>query len=120
MIRGGYLLLARKTLASNIMTNSPPLYFKLWAWMLLQAKFSKQAGLEKGQLKTSIKEMQTAMSYYIGFRKITPTSKQIRKAYESLLEGTMIVTTKVKSGLVITILNYCEYQNPKNYEGHNE
>lgn len=32
----------------------------------------------------------------------------------------MIGTTKGTHGMVITILNYDFYQNPKNYEGHNE
>jgi hypothetical protein len=60
------------------------------------------------------------MSYFVGYRKETPTVKQIRSVYESLTKGHMIGTTKVTGGMIVTILNYCEYQNPKNYEGHNE
>ena len=32
----------------------------------------------------------------------------------------MITTTKATRGLIITILNYDYYQDPKNYESHNE
>lgn len=118
-IQGGYVLLARKMLESEIM-DKPPLYFKLWGWMLLQAKFKEDVNLKRGQFFTSIKEMQEAMSYYVGYRKETPTKKQIRGVYESLYEASMIGTMKVTGGLLITILNYNEYQDPKNYEGHNE
>jgi uncharacterized phage protein (TIGR02220 family) len=118
-IPGGYILLARKTLESEIM-KKPPLFFKLWGWMLLQAKFKLKNGLERGQFKTSIAEMREAMSYLVGYRKETPTTKQIRAVYESLTKGSMIGTTKVTGGMIVTILNYEEYQDPKNYEGHNE
>jgi uncharacterized protein YneF (UPF0154 family) len=118
-IPGGYILFARKTLESEIM-DKPPLYFKLWGWMLMQAKFKPKNGLSRGQFKTSIKEMQEAMSYFVGYRKETPTGKQIRGIYESLAKGHMIGTMKVTGGLIITILNYDKYQDPKNYEWHNE
>jgi hypothetical protein len=118
-VEGGYILLARKILDSEIMSK-PPLHFKLWGWMLLQAKFNKNSGLERGQFKTSIKEMQEAMTYNVGYRKQRPSIKKIRGVYESLTKGSMIGTMKVTGGLVITILNYCEYQDPKNYEGHSE
>ena len=116
---GGYILLARQMLESEIM-NKPPLYFKLWAWMLLKAKFKHQKGLARGQFKTSIKEMQEAMSYQVGYRKEAPSAKQIRGVYESLTKGSMIGTMKGTDGLIITILNYDKYQDPKTYEGHNE
>jgi len=119
MISGGYILLSRKLLNSEIM-DKPPLFFKLWGWMLLQAKFKADKNLECGQFVTSISAMREAMAYYVGYRKVTPTAKQIRVIYESLTKGSMIGTVKVTHGLLITILNYKEYQNPKNYEGHNE
>jgi uncharacterized protein YneF (UPF0154 family) len=118
-IPGGYILFARKTLESEIM-DKPPLYFKLWGWMLMQAKFKPQNGLCRGQFKTSIKEMQEAMAHHVGYRKVTPTAKQIRGVYESLTKGSMIGATKVTGGLIITIFNYDKYQDPKSYEGHNE
>ena len=118
-IKGGYILLARKTLESEIM-HKPPLYFKLWGWMLLQAKFSTSKNEKRGSFKTSISAMQDAMSYHVGYRKQRPSVKQIRGIYESLTKGSMIGTMKVTDGLMITISNYNEYQEPKNYEGHNE
>ena len=118
-IPGGYILLARKMLESAVM-DKPPLYLKLWTWMLLQAKFKEDKKLQRGQFITSIHDMQEAMSHYVGYRKVTPTKRQIRSIYERFNEASMTVTTKVTGGLLITILKYEEYQDPKNYECHDE
>jgi hypothetical protein len=119
MIQGGYILLARKTLESDIM-NRPPLYFKMFVWMLLQAKFKNHSNLNRGQFPTSIKEMQKAMSFMVGCRKETPSKNQIRAAYSFLTKAAMITTTKTTGGLLVTILKYKEYQDPKSYESHSD
>jgi len=125
-IKGGYILLARKITDSGIM-DKPPLYFKLWVWMLEQANHKRgYRGLDRGQFFTTIDEMREAMSWHVGYRKVTPSKKEIRSAYEWLArksdegnaKGTMIGTAKGTQGIVITILNYDVYQNPKNYERH--
>ena len=119
-IEGGYILLARKITISEIMAK-PPLYMKLWVWMLKSANHKKgYRGLERGQFFTTKKDMREAMSWMVGYRKVTPTEKEIRNPYEWFLEGRMIVTKKVIHGTLITICNYDEYQNPKNYEGQSE
>jgi hypothetical protein len=119
-IEGGYILSARKTLESAIM-NKPPLYSKLWTWMQLQANHEEvYKGLKRGQFFTTIDDMVEAMSWHVGYRKKSPSKKQIRRAYEWFKRGTMIVTTKSTRGMLITILNYDYYQNPENYEGHDE
>jgi hypothetical protein len=118
-IPGGYVLLARKTLESDLMRMSP-LAFKLFFWMLMRARRNDGQGLRRGQLFTTAGAMREACSYMVGFRKEAPTPKQIRRAYEGLREGTMIATTKGTHGMVVTILNYDRYQTPSNYEGHNE
>jgi hypothetical protein len=79
MIKGGYILLARKMLESDFM-NKPPLYFKMFLWMLLQAKFKNHSNLNRGQFPTCIKDMQKAMSFMVGFMKKTPSKDQIRAA----------------------------------------
>jgi len=118
-VNGGYVLLARKILDSEIMTGSP-LQKWLFIWMLLRANHRNWNNLKRGQLHTSIGEMQEAMSYWVGYRKHKPTRGQIRKSYEGLTKSMMISTTKSTRGMIITIRNYERYQNPKNYEGHSE
>lgn len=119
MIEGGYILKARKALESDLM-DKPPLWSKLWDWMLLRAEWREGRKLERGQFLTSIAEMQEAMSYMVGYRKKVPSKDKIRSAYEGFAKATMITTTKTTRGMVITVLNYVEYQDPKNYEAHNE
>jgi len=118
-IPGGYILLARKLLKNGVM-KKPPLYIKLWLWMLLQASFKEHGNLKRGQFFTTIDAMRDAMAYKTGYRISRPTSKQIRVAYDFLTKGKMIDTTKVTHGMLITISNYGYYQNFGNYEGHSE
>ncbi len=131
-IDGGYILLARKFLKTGLM-EKPPLWSKLFIWMLLRAnRQDGYKGLKTGEFYTTIREMREAMTHYIGYRKVTPSPKQIRVIYEGLsggiaggiakgIEKTINVKPlKGKAGLKITILNYTEYQNPKNYEGHRQ
>ena len=118
-IEGGYILEARKQLESSIM-DRPPLDAKLWSWMKLKAYHKDHNGLERGQFFTTIAQMRDAMSWHVGYRKVTPTIKEIRRAYERFTKDSMIGTAKATHGMVITILNYDYYQNKKNYEGHDE
>lgn len=119
-INGGYILLARKITESGIM-DKPPLYFKLWVWMLEQANHKDgYKGLTRGQFFTTIEDMREAMAWHVGYRKVKPSRKEIRNPYEWFMKGHMIDIAKGTHGMVITILKYGEYQNPKNYEGHNE
>lgn len=118
-IPGGFILLSRKLLSSGIM-QKPPLYMKLWIWMLLQASHSDHGSLKRGQFFTNIERMQNAMTYKVGYRTERPTVKEIRGVYDFLTKGNAIVTMKVTHGMVITILNYDQYQDWRNYEGHSE
>ena len=126
----GYILESRKILESEIW-NKPPLYFKVWHYLLLKAQHGDYKGLKRGQLITSIPEIQEACSYNVGYRKVKPSKKEIygivnffRNPYEGdnegNNEGSMIVTTKVTHGLLVTICNYNVYQDPKYYEGNDE
>jgi len=113
------MLVAKKIFDSELM-KKPPLYSKLFLWMLGQASFKDTKKLKRGEFITTIAEMREAMSHYVGYRKEVPTVKQIRNIYEGLTKGNTIGTTKGTKGLKITILNYEYYQNANNYEGHNE
>ena len=146
-IQGGYILLSRKIIESEIWSK-PPLYLKIWIYLLSRAQFKKYRGLERGQVFFSIPEIQEACSHYVGFRKEMPTYDQVRKAvdwmkqasntdngrfpyedqcedqYEDQAKTSMITTTKTTRGVVANIVNYNVYQDPKSYEdqyeAHNE
>lgn len=118
-IRGGYILLARKLFDSWLM-DKPPLYWKMWIWMLGQANWKDRGQLKKGQLVTTTAEMQEAMSYRIGYRKKTPTRAEIRSSYEAFTNNHMISHTKSTRGMVVTVENFGKYQDFRSYEQHNE
>ena len=129
-IPGGFVLLSRKLLDSGIM-GKPPIYFKLWVLLLLDARHKDGKGLKRGQLITSVPALQDRLSYRIGYRIERPSKKQIydiikwlRNPHEEVTEsetnGAMIVTTKVTHGMLVTICNYDIYQDPQSYEGNTE
>lgn len=118
-IPGGYIIISRKLLCSGIFSK-PNLYLKLWVWMLCKANFKENNNLKRGELVTSIQDMRKAMSYNVGYRNNSPSVKEIRGAYDFLVKGSMIVTTKVTHGIKISICNYEFYQDIKNYEWNNE
>lgn len=133
--RTGYILISRKLIESEIW-NKPPLYVKVWLYLLIRAQHSDYKDLKRGQLWTSIDEIREACSYNVGFRKVTPTKREVwsileflrnpkngnilRKPYEGTAKETMVETTKGTHGMLVTICNYDVYQTPKNYEGNGE
>ena len=130
LIPGGYILLSRKLIDSEIF-KKPPLYIKVWVYLLSEAQFKPFNQLQRGQLWATIPKIQEACSWYAGYRKITPTKKQIYSILEWLrnpcegdnegnAKGTMIGTTKGTQGMLVTIVNFNVYQNSKNYERNDE
>jgi hypothetical protein len=129
-IPGGYFLLSRKVIESEIWAK-PPLYIKVWIYLLSKAQHSDYKKLKRGQLFTSIPEIIEACSWKVGYRKEKPTKDQIyqvidwlRKGNEGSYEGetkaTMVTTRKATHGLLINIDNFDYYQTSKNYEGNKE
>ena len=107
------------------------MYMKVWMYLLTNANYNDYGSLKRGQLFTSIPEIQKACSYKVGYRTEIPSKKEIwgileylRNPYEGNHEGNMkepmIVTTKVTHGMLVTICKYNDYQNPKFYESNTE
>lgn len=129
-IPGGYILLSRRLIESEIW-DKPPMYIKVWIYLLSLAQHDKFKKLDRGQLRTSIPEIQEACSHFIGFRKETPSKSQIYRIIDWLRNPddnsvhdtpteSMIETTNGTHGMVVTICNYSIYQDPKKYERNNE
>lgn len=118
-IPGGCVLVARKMLDSDIM-NQSPLVLKLWLWFLMKANWKDRDQLKRGELVTTIAEMQEAMSHFSGWRKISPTPDQIRSAYGSLTHTARITTRKTTRGMVISVINYATYQDTLSYASRTE
>lgn len=124
----GYILISRSIVESEIW-QKPPLYLKVWIWLLSNAQFKPYKNLERGELFTSIEEIRQACAHYSGFRKEIPSKKQIYNILEWLrnphggdngrdTDGAMVVTTAVTHGIVVNICNFNKYQDPKSYGGN--
>ena len=61
----GYIKLSRRLLTSDIWFK-PPLYLKVWIYLLHQAAFKPYNGLARGQLVTSIPKIQEALMMGLG------------------------------------------------------
>lgn len=138
-LNGGYVLLSRKLIESEIW-KKPPLYLKVWIYLLSRAQHKQFKKLNRGQLWTTIPMIQEECSWYVGCRKETPTKDQIFNILEwmrnpanhqelqlfnesndeSNTKATMITTTKATRGLLVNIENYNVYQDPKSYESNDE
>lgn len=112
---GGYLLLARNIIHSEIF-RKPPHYFKLWIWMLSKAFWKDGSMVKRGQLLTTIAEMQDVGLHRSGGRQQGRfTEDQVRSCYQYLKKKGAITTHKTTRGLIITIVNFEKYQTPGSY-----
>ena len=134
LIPDGYFLVARKIISSDIFAK-PPLYLKVWLYLLSRAQHKTYKGLRRGQLWTTIPELIEACAWTIGYRKTYPTKDQIfqilewlRSAHEAPTrattgatpKATAITTTKATRGMLVTIGNFDFYQTASNYESNGE
>ena len=129
-IPGGYIIISRNIIESEIW-DKPPLYIKVWLYLLTRAQHTNYKKLKRGQLVTSIPEIIEACSWKVGFRTERPTKDQVYQVLswlrkpdeagdESNTSATMITTTKATHGLLVNIDNYDFYQTSKNYESNND
>lgn len=119
-IPGGYALQPRKLFNSELWQDKPLLWRCLWNYLWGMANHEDRGRIKRGQIFTSLGELQKVMSYKVGFRTEKPSRNQLWCALEAYRETEMIVTTKTTRGVIITICNYDFYQDPANYERDNE
>lgn len=121
-ILGGYVLLPRKLLESDLMKR-PAWEFRLWVWIIAKAEHrprSEGRKLDRGQLFTTIEEMRDVAGHMVGRRPVKPDRGAIAKALRRLRESNRITTTKTTRGTIISINNYGFYQTPANYESNTQ
>ena len=123
MIKGGYYLKARCIEESEI-AHAPPHVREIWDYLLrtVNYKDKKTNGIiiKRGQTMRSYSDIQEALGWKAGWRKMTYSKNDCETAMNWLKKHTMIHTQKTTRGMIITVLNYDEYQNPENYENDNE
>lgn len=123
MIKGGYYLKARKIQESAI-SLAPPHVREIWDWLLKECNHSPRQSsgrlIERGQCVRSYRDILDGLKWKVGYRVCRYSKWDCERAMKWLTKHTMVTTTKTTRGLVITILKYDYYQNPKNYESHSK
>jgi len=119
MIEGGYYIKAR-TIQNSAISVQPPHVRETWDYLLREANHApiKYRGnqVNRGQLFRTYNEIREGMHWMVGWRKMTYSENQTKKAMKFLREALMVTTKKELGGVLITICNYDHYQNPENYE----
>ncbi len=117
MIDGGYILQPRCIKYSDI-AHAPPHVREIWAWILLEANHTDTNVCKRGQLIRTYKDIQEDLHWMVGYRKETYKKHHCEIAMKWLRKATMITTMKTTRGIVITVINYDKFQDPKNYESY--
>jgi hypothetical protein len=119
-IPGGYYIKARKIQDSEI-AHATPAVREIWDYILREANHTdkKYGGfaVKRGQLFRSYQDIRDALSWRVGYRTMRYSEDVTKKAMKALRRQLRITTTKALGGVLITVLNYDFYQNPKNYDG---
>lgn len=139
-IDGGYILLAKNIIDDEIWSK-PPMYLKVWIWILSKAEYRTDAKhLNRGEVFIDVNEIREACAHNVGYRVVTPTYHEIYRIiewlkygegediYEGKYEGNMIVNanvntkgnTKVKNKKRYKVRNYNVYQTSESYERKHE
>lgn len=125
-IPGGYYIMARQAKDSDI-AHAPPHVREIWHYLIREANHQgkKKYGevLDRGQVLKSYEDIREDLHWMVGWRKQRYSKDQCETAMKFLRKprrnGSMVTTRRTTRGLIITIINYDYYQNPKNYESHN-
>lgn len=118
-IKGGFYIKARCIQESDIAT-APPHVREIWDWFIMKANHKDHKNLKRGQLLTSYRQILDGLCWYVGYRKCSYSKGQCETATKYLTKREMITTTKTTRGMIVTVLNYDKFQDPKNYENRIE
>lgn len=116
-LKRGYILWPR---CDNYITKLPPVARELFLWLLMAAGFKDGHKVKKGIAFTTYKEIFEGLSWKVGARTERYKKSQIESAIKTLKRVGAITTTKTTRGFYVTIVDYATWQDPKNYENHNE
>ena len=104
-IIGGANLWARKTIESEIFTNKPDVWFKIWFYLVSKANYKDCGKFKRGQCFMKYQWIEEATK---------ATHNQVKHCVEYLKYATQIATQKSTRGMKITIINYDFYQTLNN------
>lgn len=119
----GAFIVSRSIFQSEIWFK-PPEYLKIWLYLFGKANHKRKRikgyVCERGQYFCDYKELLMQVEYKIGFRKKKLNESFMKTLMKHLRSTLMIATVKKPRGVLVTICNYSEYQQIKNYEKTNK
>jgi hypothetical protein len=119
----GYYIKARNIKDSKI-SIAPPYIREIWDWILRESnhkdKIYNGRKIARGECIRTFKDIQEDLKWMVGYRKETYKKWHCENAMRWLTREGMITTTRTTRGMLIKVLKYDKYQDPKNYENNNE
>jgi hypothetical protein len=104
----------------NAIADGPPHVREIWDYLLRKALFRDGTWLKRGEVSTSYAEIQNDLSWCVGWYKRQYSTSQCENAAKWLKKAGMITTRRTTHGFIITVCNYDKYQDPGNYESHED
>lgn len=108
--KGGYFLLARSFLESELWLYKPATWSKIWVYILEGVNYEASKTLERGEGYFNFTEERRKIG-----KDVAPDI--IKKALRYFKDCNMISTTKSTRGMRIKVLNYAKYQDFCKYVG---
>jgi len=106
-IDGGAVWWARQTIESDIFSSKPDVWFKIWFYLVVSAKWRDDKGLKRGQC---------FMKYAWITENTGANRNEIDHCIRWLKRAKQIATLKATRGFVLTICNYEKFQDTNNYK----
>lgn len=108
---GGCLLWARQTIESEIFTDKPHSWFKIWFYLVEKVTHENKNRFERGSSFCKYEYIKDACKV---------TKDEIKHCIRWLKDNQMLATQKTTRGFIITVINYDKYQTMNNYYSHTE
>lgn len=119
MSKGGYYIKARKIDGSEI-AHWPPHVREIWDWLLRKAYWKDNGKIKRGQLVLTTKDIQEGLHWKVGWRKEMYSKTLCENSMKILRKAEMVTTQRTGRGVIVTITNYEQYQDPNNYDSRDE
>ena len=115
----GFVPTPRRSVMLDLL-HKPPLYTKLWMWLLCSANFKDDKRLKRGQFQTSISKMQKEMAYKTSTITKIPTIQEIRSPLSCFVKNNLISIEHNTLGMIITITKYGQLNDENIVACHSE
>lgn len=101
MTKGGFVKWSRQTTESDIFFWRPPVWFKIWFYIVVHVNFADTKQFKRGEGFFTYDQLRDRNK---------ATRNQVKSAISWLRGSNMIATRRTTRGVFITVLNYAKFQ----------